>query len=235
MAVKILDKIVYKFSNNPKEFLKGLTTNNIDAPITAFLDKFAKTIVVCDQFFAHDEVYLLFYSEFEKIFLEHINKYLPFSETKMQKMDYKVAYSEQKIGEIQIKQKKGFICLTKENIKEDLSKEDFTKIRLKNFMPVQGIDFTHEMFLEVNIPDSISFTKGCYLGQEIIARVTSRAKPVKRLVIIESREKVDTITVQNKEVGKITSICNDGQKYLAFAIIKKYSEQLDNGKIYSYE
>ena len=61
---------------------------------------------------------------------------------------------------------------------------------------------------------AISFTKGCYLGQETIARLDARGQLQKKLCLIEltpSREIAIGATLYNgeKEVGHITSLARD--------------------------
>jgi folate-binding protein YgfZ len=65
---------------------------------------------------------------------------------------------------------------------------------------------------EAALDDAVSYTKGCYVGQEIIARIKYRGHVAKKLsgVIFEQAVKVDTgaviKSVDDKEVGRITSV-----------------------------
>lgn len=54
---------------------------------------------------------------------------------------------------------------------------------------------------------AVSFTKGCYTGQELVARMDSRvAEPPRRLVRLQGDWKVgDPIVVDGAEVGSVTS------------------------------
>ena len=64
---------------------------------------------------------------------------------------------------------------------------------------------------ETNLDDAVSFTKGCYIGQEIIARIKYRGHVAKKLtgLTFEDDETVgggDVIrTNDDKEIGRITS------------------------------
>lgn len=85
-------------------------------------------------------------------------------------------------------------------------------LRIEQSIPKMGVDFT-----EANFPQeaglekrAVSFTKGCYLGQEIVARLQYRGHVNKILVKI----KIDSTTPpppgtpifeNGKECGKITS------------------------------
>jgi folate-binding protein YgfZ len=64
---------------------------------------------------------------------------------------------------------------------------------------------------ETNLDDAVSFTKGCYIGQEIIARIKYRGHVAKKLtgvlleldVALESGAKI--FSDDGKEIGSITS------------------------------
>ena len=107
---------------------------------------------------------------------------------------------------------------------KEVSEEEYKKIRLENNLPSQGIDFNNEMFLEVNIPEAISYTKGCYLGQEIIARVHHKSKPSKILtrILYPELPKDLKVTSHQEEIGAIKSSC--------FAKIKNDDKEIDDGE-----
>ena len=48
-----------------------------------------------------------------------------------------------------------------------------------------GIDYDRQMLLNLGDESFVSYTKGCFLGQEIVARVKHRGKPPKKLVVLE--------------------------------------------------
>lgn len=58
------------------------------------------------------------------------------------------------------------------------------------------------------VAQSVSFTKGCYTGQELVARMDSRvAEPPRRLarIAVTGAKKGDAIVIAGAEVGAITS------------------------------
>jgi len=73
--------------------------------------------------------------------------------------------------------------------------------------------FGHELMnnyipLEANLWADVSFNKGCYIGQEIIARMESRGKVAKKLVTIMADAPLtqgDTIIANGKKAGTLTS------------------------------
>ena len=72
-----------------------------------------------------------------------------------------------------------------------------------------GVDATERTIaLEARLNRSISFNKGCYLGQETIERATARGGLKKRLYGLRLERPVATETallLDGKEVGRISS------------------------------
>jgi folate-binding protein YgfZ len=60
------------------------------------------------------------------------------------------------------------------------------------------------------VPVAVSFSKGCYTGQELVARIDSRGgnvpKHLRRLTLTGPAQVDDPITVDGLEVGAITSV-----------------------------
>ncbi len=66
----------------------------------------------------------------------------------------------------------------------ELSDADFEVLRVASFVPLYGRDMTERSFpAEARLGDAISLTKGCYIGQEIVARIESRGA-VNRLRVL---------------------------------------------------
>ena len=86
-------------------------------------------------------------------------------------------------------------------------------LRVESGMPRYGIDVTEEIILpEVKIWESraVSFTKGCYPGQEIVARIDSRGKFAKQFVRMTAESKDvpkpgSTIQKDARDIGRVTS------------------------------
>ena len=64
---------------------------------------------------------------------------------------------------------------------------------------------------ETNLDDAVSYTKGCYLGQEIIVRIKHRGHVAKKLTGLrfETDQQIETGSVikstDDKEIGRVTS------------------------------
>ena len=82
---KILPKVVLKISGNAKEFLNGLTSNEIDKPTNAFLDRMGKIIVFFHQLLKGDDVYIVIEKQFEERLRGHLRLYLKLAKKTMEK------------------------------------------------------------------------------------------------------------------------------------------------------
>jgi folate-binding protein YgfZ len=94
-----------------------------------------------------------------------------------------------------------------------VSDDAITAARIENAYPVFGIDMTEETIpLEAGIESrAISFTKGCYVGQEVIIRVLHRGhgRVAKKLVSVringQRPERGAKFYAGDREVGTVTS------------------------------
>ena len=102
----------------------------------------------------------------------------------------------------------GRYLLSNNSYDNTLRDEEFNLFRLKNNIPIHGIDYTNEMLLNIHEEKYVSYTKGCFVGQEMIAKVHYRAKPPKKLVVnyeddcSEAERLLMTSVTLNPENGK---------------------------------
>lgn len=84
-------------------------------------------------------------------------------------------------------------------------------LRLEACIPRYGVDIDENtLVLEAGMKDAISFSKGCYMGQETVARATFIGHVNKRLAQFIANSKVSLgpatkLYVENREAGSITS------------------------------
>lgn len=104
------------------------------------------------------------------------------------------------------------------------SSEDVYIVRHENFFPRFGDDFTSaHLPQETGITDALHFSKGCYLGQEIVERVRSRGH-VNRMLMgfrMEGEAPVGKgakVTFEDNEVGEITSAAYSPVRDATFAM-----------------
>jgi aminomethyltransferase len=105
-----------------------------------------------------------------------------------------------------------------------ISAETFDAIRIAGGMPRFGRELTSDYIpLEANLWDDVSFTKGCYIGQEIIARMESRGRMAKKLVQLEAEAPLNAgerVTANGKNGGTVTSAATIGATTYALGYIK---------------
>ncbi|NLS95374.1 MAG: hypothetical protein GXX96_24800 [Planctomycetaceae bacterium] len=90
------------------------------------------------------------------------------------------------------------------------TREAFESARIEWGWPLDRIDISADNFpQEVGRDDeAISFTKGCYLGQETVARISSRGHVNKRLTVVRFPTAVTadaTLYADKEPIGKTTS------------------------------
>ncbi len=86
-------------------------------------------------------------------------------------------------------------------------------LRIEAGVPHYGVDMDEtNVVLEAVADEAVSFTKGCYIGQEIIARIHWRGHVAKKLTGLSFDEQGETKrddkirTMDGKEIGRITSV-----------------------------
>jgi tRNA-modifying protein YgfZ len=98
-----------------------------------------------------------------------------------------------------------------------ISDELYEVLRIENGVPLYGLDMDETTIVpELGLDGLINYNKGCYIGQEIIARIYFRghvAKQLRGLVLSEELEvgreeqSLELKTVDGKNAGRITSVC----------------------------
>jgi tRNA-modifying protein YgfZ len=113
------------------------------------------------------------------------------------------------------------ICLQEKTPSQDVNLEAFHDARILAGFPWHGIDFDESNLpQEVDRDDvAISFNKGCYLGQETIARLDAMGQVQKKLVRLNIQSDPvsagEVISLDSKPVARITSVTRDGRVALA--------------------
>ncbi len=123
--------------------------------------------------------------------------------------------------------------------------EIFEVLRIEAGFPIYGKEITQEYNpLEANLGKYVSFSKGCYIGQEVLTRIDSHNKLQRKLVgfVIEKgktksrvKEGADVYS-GDEEIGKLTSVdfSYGFQKVIALGYVKiKYAIQGEKVEIRS--
>ena len=85
----------------------------------------------------------------------------------------------------------------------------FNALRVRAGRPAPGSELTADYIpLELGLWDEVSFSKGCYTGQEIIARMESRGQLAKMMVLLRPQGEVSApaeLQHGGRVVGRLTS------------------------------
>jgi folate-binding protein YgfZ len=116
--------------------------------------------------------------------------------------------------------------------------------RILNGIPAFGKELTNKYNpLEANLINSISFNKGCYVGQEVIARLDTYNKVQNTLCSIEFQssqnfeETPSNLYFEEKQFGVLTSISKapKNESYVGIGYISKKSSNLFEMKNFQAE
>lgn len=205
MRLYKLDKTVVRVSGNAEKFLSGLTSNALEAPRNAFLNLHGRIIATFDQARAGEDGFLLVIAPSAWEALKgHTDRYARLNHTTLEPaplnvyfdLDSNVPLEE---GDLTISQNTGRLLVTSRVLPQTVSSSEFTQFRLQYQIPLHGVDYKDEMVLNVHEHDFVSYTKGCFLGQEPVAKVHNRSKPTWKLTVRYADELPD------EERGKMTS------------------------------
>ena len=84
-------------------------------------------------------------------------------------------------------------------------------VRIQNRVPIYGKELTEDYNPhDAGLIDYVSFSKGCYIGQEVITRLNTYDKVKKQLVVLTWSENTDVteatrLMFEGKQVGVVTS------------------------------
>jgi len=174
--------------------------------------------------------HIFLFGEESKNFVEKMFERVPESFSFFKKGDVYVAKNPLRIGE------DGFDIFGEidELIEElkgyrEINYEEFEDLRIENCIPRIRKELREGFHpLEANIEKfAFSFTKGCYVGQEAIARVYFRGRTPRVLSKFEIEGEVkenDEIFSDNKKIGTITSVNSKKTKALGY-ILRTKAEQ----------
>ncbi len=112
----------------------------------------------------------------------------------------------------------------------------YTALRISAGIAESGYDyalsdiFPHDALMDLN--GSVSFKKGCYVGQEVVSRMQHRATARRRVVIVSCRSDLPPtgtpVMAGDKPVGSLGSVC--GRQGLAIVRIDKAGDAMHSGQ-----
>ena len=115
----------------------------------------------------------------------------------------------------------------------EMDAEGYEVFRVGAGVPVYGKELGDDVNpLEAGLWEAVSFTKGCYVGQEVVARLNTYEKVKRYLSTLSFEDGVmpepgAVLTVDGKDAGKITSVTPvtvSGRRAALGYVRKKYAE-----------
>ena len=91
---------------------------------------------------------------------------------------------------------------------------------------------SEEMIMNTDWQDAVSFRKGCFLGQEIVAKIANRGKAPRRLARFTFDEEPSEITRNGAEAGELRSKCFSQKlgKWVAYCSIPNDGNGIDGAE-----
>ena len=115
----------------------------------------------------------------------------------------------------------------------EMDADSYEVFRIAAGVPVYGKELGEEVNpLEAGLWEAVSFTKGCYVGQEVVARLNTYEKVKRYLAKLSFEdgplpEAGTSLTVEGKDAGKLTSVspvAESGRRAALGYVRKKYAE-----------
>ena len=120
----------------------------------------------------------------------------------------------------------GAVEVLDEVLEPTVSEEELEVLRISAGTPLYGREIDDRVLpAEAGLVErAVSFTKGCYPGQEPIARLHYRGHANRSLRVLELEGNVPPydaeVSYEGKQVGRVTSAVHDGERVLALAYVR---------------
>jgi len=230
---------------NNNNSVHGAICNNKGRVISSF--------IVSESLNRKDEIWLILYQDVLSKTEETLKKYSPFYKVELENLSNDWSFTALSRNDFNILTKKGpdtatsetsghfiiesinnvSILVAKKDHKLEISvSDDIESWKALNIYALNaeiGL-LTSEIYtpheLNYHLTERIDFNKGCYTGQEIIARMHYRAKNFPKLyvAISESTKIVSNMTVENKngnKIGKVINTAKEKDKTLMLLSLKE--------------
>ena len=185
MIIRIKNRALLKISgNDAQSFLQSQFTNDISLvspkkiQINAYCQHQGKIMAILWVFVKKDNFYLSFPEDLKELVISKLNMFKLMSDVKIEDFSLKV----HQYGLIDENYDRGFLIknnlsllTTREVLDDNGSMDHWEKVCIDNNLPEIYLE-TSEQFipqaLSLDIDEiGVSFTKGCYPGQEVVARM----------------------------------------------------------------
>lgn len=115
----------------------------------------------------------------------------------------------------------------------EMDTDTYEAFRVGAGVPVYGMELGEDVNpLEAGLWEAVSFTKGCYVGQEVVARLNTYEKVKRHLSILSFEDRATPepgapLMAEGKEAGKVTSVApvvESGRRAAMGYVRKRYAE-----------
>jgi folate-binding protein YgfZ len=175
MRLYKLPDTVYSIKGNASGFLNGISSNVPQAPLNAFLNQHGRIIATFRQQKISDDEFLISVPSIARdSLLKHLERYVKLSHVSLGPSGQSSFIDLDTAQTVWAAQPQA----------GNISDEEFTLFRLDHKVPLMGVDYqADEFILNVHEYDYVCYTKGCFLGQEPVAKVHNRAQPSRKLIV----------------------------------------------------
>ena len=247
MICSLENRSLIKISGEDAEiFLQSQFSNDVkkiqdkQIQINAYCQHQGKIIAILWVFKKNNEYYLSLLSELKDVVLAKLNMFKLMSRVQID--DYSNSINQ--YGLIRENDDKSMrindslsILVTRELISSVESNSLWELACIENILPEVHLNMSEKLTpqaVNLDIDElGLSFTKGCYPGQEVVARMHYLGKPKRRLFRFESQYHVaigDTLEVEDsrslKSSGQVIQIAKkDGKSHFLATFESKYIEE----------
>ena len=193
MGIYKLDSYVLIIRGKDRlSFIDGLSTNKVEGDCsTVFTTTAAKIIDLVDVIDMGDFIAIVGHQPYKENLIQHISKRVLNQDISIADIsaNNSVYLSTEDVDVVDKITKRntwrGWLLVAPNSVslEADMTEEDFSEYRVANMIPHQGHEITPNVHpLACGLGDLVHEAKGCYIGQEILARMRSRGRQGKELV-----------------------------------------------------
>ena len=241
MIIKLDNRALLKVSgNDAKSFLQGQLTNDIfqisanKIQINAYCQHQGKIMAILWVFIRNENFYLSLPEDLKDLVISKLNIFKLMSDVEIEDFSHKInqygLIDEKYPGSFTIRNNLSLLT-TREVIDANGIMDQWEKSCIENSLP-EIYRETSEQFipqsLNLDIDEiGVSFTKGCYPGQEVVARMHYLGKPKRRLFHFSSKCEAtigDLINVKDskslKSSGVVIRVTKTDENYHSLGIFE---------------
>ena len=209
MGIYKLDSYVLIIRGKDRlSFIDGLSTNKVEGDCsTVFTTTAAKIIDLVDVIDMGDFIAIVGHQPYKDNLIQHISKRVLNQDISIADIsaNNSVYLSTKDVDVVDKITKRNtwrgwlLVAPNSESLEADMTEEEFTEYRVANMLPHQGHEITPNVHpLACGLGGLVHEAKGCYIGQEILARMRSRGRQGKELVRLANPvEEATTIGVNH--------------------------------------